>query len=310
VDEKNASMRKKEEDKYKKILQAHLNGTNEPDDSDDGDLADNAELLKNQHTNKIDVAVQSFDEIRRSHNLPAKRILKNSKTLADKDDIHVAIMCIRGIMNYQIGFKAVVAHPSLINHCTLAFNHPSQRTKALVLDLLAAIALVQGGHMEVLAAWRNFKHVCGEKRRFELLAKTFRESDELGSLDLLVACMQFINILVHSVDDMNYRVHLQWEFTLLGLDKRLKQLSKTKTDKLRIQIHAYCDNMFDVKMLIEDSEARILAENKTGQLENKLFLEQERRVEQEYRVVFRIFHVCSVISLLRKCKRLKTSFTN
>ena len=288
VDEKNASMRKKEEDKYKKILQAHLNGTNEPDDTDDENLNDNAELLKNQHTNKIDVAVQSFDEIRRSHNLPAKRILKNSKTLADKDDIHVAIMCIRGIMNYQIGFQAVVAHPSLINHCTLAFNHPSQRTKSLVLDLLAAIALVQGGHMEVLSAWRNFKHVCGEKRRFELLAKTFRESDELGSGELLVACMQFINILVHSVEDMNYRVHLQWEFTLLGLDKRLKQLKNTKTDKLRIQIQAYCDNMFDVKSLIEDSEARILAENKTGELENKLFLEQERRVEQEYDAMSKI----------------------
>ena len=36
-----------------------------------------------------------------------------------------------------------------------------------------------------------------------------------------VACMQFINIAVHSVEDMNYRVHLQHEFTLLGLDQYL-----------------------------------------------------------------------------------------
>ena len=33
--------------------------------------------------------------------------------------------------------------------------------------------------------------------------------------------MQFVNIAVHSVEDVNYRVHLQHEFTLLGLDSYL-----------------------------------------------------------------------------------------
>lgn len=37
-----------------------------------------------------------------------------------------------------------------------------------------------------------------------------------------VACMQFVNIVVHSVEDMNFRVHLQHEFTLLGLDDYLE----------------------------------------------------------------------------------------
>ena len=37
-----------------------------------------------------------------------------------------------------------------------------------------------------------------------------------------VACMQFINIVVHSVEDMNFRVHLQYEFTKLGLDDYLE----------------------------------------------------------------------------------------
>jgi len=39
---------------------------------------------------------------------------------------------------------------------------------------------------------------------------------------LQVACMQFINIIVHSVEDVNFRVHLQHEFSLLGLDEYLK----------------------------------------------------------------------------------------
>lgn len=37
-----------------------------------------------------------------------------------------------------------------------------------------------------------------------------------------VACMQFINIVVHSVENMNFRVFLQYEFTHLGLDLYLE----------------------------------------------------------------------------------------
>lgn len=37
-----------------------------------------------------------------------------------------------------------------------------------------------------------------------------------------VACMQFINIVVHSVEDMNFRVHLQYDFTKLNLDDHLE----------------------------------------------------------------------------------------
>lgn len=33
--------------------------------------------------------------------------------------------------------------------------------------------------------------------------------------------MQFINIVVHSVEDMNFRVHLQYDFTKLSLDEFL-----------------------------------------------------------------------------------------
>ena len=41
-----------------------------------------------------------------------------------------------------------------------------------------------------------------------------------------VACMQFINIVVHSVENMNFRVHLQYEFTRHGLDDYLEASHK------------------------------------------------------------------------------------
>jgi hypothetical protein len=52
----------------------------------------------------------------------------------------------------------------------------------------------------------------------------------------MVACMQFINIVVHSVDDMNYRVALQWEFGSLGLEEYLEKLRPNESEELSVQI--------------------------------------------------------------------------
>lgn len=44
--------------------------------------------------------------------------------------------------------------------------------------------------------------------------------------------MQFINIVVHSVEDMNFRVHLQFEFTKLGLEEFLQVVPHSLTTDL------------------------------------------------------------------------------
>ncbi|GBP03681.1 Formin-like protein CG32138 [Eumeta japonica] len=110
----------------------------------------------------------------------------------------------------------VIQHREAINCIALSLIHKSLRTKALVLELLAAICLVKGGHEIILSAFDNFKNVCHENQRFQTLMEYFMNF-EAFNIDFMVACMQFMNIVVHSVEDMNYRVHLQYEFTALGL---------------------------------------------------------------------------------------------
>lgn len=46
--------------------------------------------------------------------------------------------------------------------------------------------------------------------------------------------MQFVNIVVHSVEDMNFRVHLQYEFSKLGLDEYLEKLRHTESEELQV----------------------------------------------------------------------------
>lgn len=183
-----------------------------------------------------------------------RKALRNSRVVSQKDDVHLCIMCLRAIMNYQSGFNQVMKHPSCVNEITLSLNDRNPRTKALVLELLAAVCLVRGGHDIILAAFDNFKEVCGEKNRFEKLIEYFH--NEESNIDFMVACMQFINIVVHSVENMNFRVHLQYEFTQHGLDEYLEKLKFTESDRLLVQIQAYLDNVFDVGALLEDAETK------------------------------------------------------
>uniref|UniRef100_A0A8C3S591 Formin like 1 n=1 Tax=Chelydra serpentina TaxID=8475 RepID=A0A8C3S591_CHESE len=173
------------------------------------------------------------------------------------------------------GFSLVMNHPACVNEITLSLNNKNPRTKALVLELLAAVCLVRGGHDIILAAFDNFKEVCGEKNRFEKLMEYFRNED--SNIDFMVACMQFINIVVHSVENMNFRVFLQYEFTHLGLDEYLERLRYTESDKLQVQIQAYLDNIFDVGALLEDTETKNAVlehmedlQEQVGQLTDKL----------------------------------------
>jgi hypothetical protein len=97
--------------------------------------------------------------------------------------------------------------------------------------MLSAICLIQDGHEIVLKSFSNFKTVMGENVRFQKLMGWFRRSTE--DVDFLHSCLQFINLVVHSVNNMNYRVHLQFEFEELGLENILKHL---KTIGKRVKI--------------------------------------------------------------------------
>ncbi|KAK3547363.1 hypothetical protein QTP86_018862 [Hemibagrus guttatus] len=214
------------------------------------------------------------------------KTIKNSRIVSQKDDVHVCIMCLRAVMNYQYGFNMVMSHAHAVNEIALSLNNKNSRTKALVLELLAAVCLVRGGHEIILSAFDNFKEVCKEKHRFEKLMEYFRCED--GNIDFMVACMQFINIVVHSVEDMNFRVHLQYEFTKLGLDDFLEKSKHTESDKLSVQIQAYLDNVFDVGGLLEDAETKNVALEKVEELEDQLSHVTEKLLEVENETVMKV----------------------
>lgn len=217
---------------------------------------------------------------------------------ASTDDIHVCIMCLRAIMNNKYGFNMVIQHREAINRIAWSLIHKSLRTKALVLELLAAICLVKGGHEIILSSFDNFKDVCQETKRFQTLMEYFINYD-LFNIDFMVACMQFINIVVHSVEDMNYRVHLQYEFTALGLDEYLDKLRLTESEELHVQISAYLDNVFVVAALMEDSETKTAALERVQELEDDLGRTLDRTAQLEREFMFKLAELESELNQVR-----------
>ncbi|KAG8446966.1 hypothetical protein GDO86_014418 [Hymenochirus boettgeri] len=232
------------------------------------------------------------------YNLHSRSTMRNSRHTNMTDDVHVCIMCLRAIMNYQSGFSMVMSHTSCVNQITLSLRNKNPRTKALVLELLAAVCLVRGGHELILSAFNYFMEVSGEGSRFEKLMEYFRTED--SNIDFMVACMQFINIVVHSVKNMNFRVYLQYEFSLLGLDEYLEVLKHTESERLQVQIQAYLDNIFDVNNLLEDTDTKNEMLEHVEDLQEHLIhvTEKLQQTENEY-----MRQVAELEKQLEQCRR-------
>ena len=155
-----------------------------------------------------------------------------------------------------------------------------------MLELLAAICLVKGGHDIILKAFDNFKVEAGEVKRFQTLMSYFIHPESF-QIEFMVACMQFINIVVHSVEDMNFRVALQWEFSALGLEECLDKLRTHESDELAVQISAYTDNEFDVAVLMEEAETKADAIERVADLEDELGRTKELLQEFEVEAMAR-----------------------
>lgn len=93
---------------------------------------------------------------------------------------------------FQYGFNMVIQHREAINCISLSLIHKSLRTKALVLELLAAICLVKGGHEIILSAFDNFKEVCHEAHRFQTLMDYFLNY-EVFHIEFMVSRIMFNN---------------------------------------------------------------------------------------------------------------------
>jgi len=107
-----------------------------------------------------------------------------------------------------------------------------------VVKLMAAVCLVN--HDKALEAIT----VCGELEERGRFSKIVVALDD-DHTNLKVACVQLINALVSTPDDLDFRLHLRNEFVREGLNDPLQDLRDLENDDLNVQLDIFEEHRDD-----------------------------------------------------------------
>uniref|UniRef100_A0A4W3H278 Diaphanous-related formin 3 n=1 Tax=Callorhinchus milii TaxID=7868 RepID=A0A4W3H278_CALMI len=164
---------------------------------------------------------------------------KKHQEKIDKKSQHKVIQCLRAFMNNKYGLERILGEERSLSLLARAVDprQPNMMTDAV--KLLSAICIV--GEENILEKVLEAITTAGELRkqeRFYSIVEGLHDS----SVQLQVACMQLINALVTSPDDLDFRLHLRNEFVRCGLREILPELRTIKNDALDIQLKVFDEN--------------------------------------------------------------------
>uniref|UniRef100_A0A9L0J9J6 Diaphanous related formin 3 n=1 Tax=Equus asinus TaxID=9793 RepID=A0A9L0J9J6_EQUAS len=172
-----------------------------------------------------------------------------------KKNQHKVIQCLKALMNTQYGLERIMSEERSLSLLAKAIDpeHPSMMTD--VVKLLSAVCIV--GEENILEEVLEALTTAGEERkidRFFSIVEGLRHNS-------VVACMQLINALVTSPDDLDFRLHIRNEFMRCGLKEILPNLKRIKNDGLDIQLKVFDEHkeedLIEFSHRLEDIRAEL-----------------------------------------------------
>ncbi|EGG23416.1 actin binding protein [Cavenderia fasciculata] len=171
--------------------------------------------------------------------------LKADKTKEDYGIMTDCVVCIKSLLNSQVGLKWVMStsHTFKLLVLCLDLNYPPE-LRSLILSLTAALALVpQIGHNFLLEAIENFKQHTREKCRFWTLVQGAKQvSKSQLQYEYFTSFITFVNSVVNSPTDLQTRIALRAEFTSLELLELIRP-ARGKHEELDVQLDVFFDCM-------------------------------------------------------------------
>jgi dishevelled associated activator of morphogenesis len=130
-----------------------------------------------------------------------------------------------------------LAHPTGINIIAQSLASENVRTRIAVLEILGASCLVPGGHRKVLEAMVHYQKYAAERTRFQGLVYDLDRTlpDFQDEISLKTTIMSFINAALKygpGQDHLEFRMHLRYEFLMLGIMPILDKLREHNNDIL------------------------------------------------------------------------------
>ena len=175
-------------------------------------------------------------------------------------------------MIFQTGRAHVLAHPTGVNVIAQSLSTENLKTKINVLEILGAMCLVPGGHKRVLEAMLHFQIYAHERKYCNIIAILLqyllhyiialqlsyllpipgtRFQSIINDLDrstgkyrddvnVKTAIMSFINAILNygpGQENLEFRLHLRYEFLMLGIQPVIDKLRKSENETLNRYIY-------------------------------------------------------------------------
>ncbi|XP_028398626.1 disheveled-associated activator of morphogenesis 1-like [Dendronephthya gigantea] len=156
--------------------------------------------------------------------------LKNMDYDTCESKIHTAVIgCFKALMNNSHGRSHSLSHPTCINTIAQSLRTENIKTKVSVLEILAAICLVPGGHKKALEAMTHYQAYAMERTRFQSLMHDLDRStgSHKDEFNLKIVIMSFVNASLRygaGSDHLEFRIHLRYEFLMLGIQSTIEKL--------------------------------------------------------------------------------------
>uniref|UniRef100_A0A3B5MSG6 Diaphanous-related formin 2 n=1 Tax=Xiphophorus couchianus TaxID=32473 RepID=A0A3B5MSG6_9TELE len=198
-----------------------------------------------------------------------KLLDKKQQENIDKRIQHKLIQCLKAFMNNKYGLQRILGDERSLLLLARAIDPKQTNMMTEIVKILSAICII--GEENILDKILAAMTIAAERNNKERFAPIVEGMENHEAQQLQVACMQLINALVTSPDDLDFRIHLRNEFLRCGLKKILPEIKKT--EELDIQLKVFNEN--------KDEDAI--------ELSHRL---DDIRAEMEYPLVF-LYHLLS-----------------
>ncbi|XP_035507918.1 protein diaphanous homolog 3-like [Morone saxatilis] len=187
-----------------------------------------------------------------------ERLLFKKQEKIDKRNQHKVVQCLKAFMNNKYGLDRILGEEKSLALLARAIDPTQSAMMTDVVKLLSAICIV--GEENTLEKVLEAITTAGEWRAIERFSPIVQGLQD-RSVQLQVACMQLINALVTSPDELDFRLHIRNEFMRCGLKEILPQLATIRNDALDIQLKVFEEHkeedMIEFSHRLEDIKSEL-----------------------------------------------------
>ncbi|XP_062939122.1 protein diaphanous homolog 2 isoform X1 [Cynocephalus volans] len=172
-----------------------------------------------------------------------KLLDKKQQENIDKKNQYKLIQCLKAFMNNKFGLQRILGDERSLLLLARAIDPKQPNMMTEIVKILSAICIV--GEENILDKLLGAITTAAERNNKERFSPIVEGLQNHEALQLQVACMQFINALVTSPYELDFRIHLRNEFLRSGLKTMLPDLKEKENDELDIQLKVFDENKDD-----------------------------------------------------------------